>query len=160
LMGGERLVEGILGDGGPGQHDDRRGKHARWSPPRRLGWARSVAPSYGTYTAFEPIAHPGSSPRPRGRCNEPGGTVHALPSRLGPDAPTRWAKDRVGRDGSQAPGTTFSRSEPMKPHAPGLLSFALVAAGFAPFATARGPSRVVRHVVVSREEGRFAGWPA
>ena len=48
----------------------------------------------------------------------------------------------------------------MKSHAPGLLSFALVAAGCTPFATAGEPSGALRHVVVYREEGRFAGWPA
>jgi BNR repeat-like domain len=48
----------------------------------------------------------------------------------------------------------------LRSHTPDLLAFALVGAVCAPFATAGEPSGAVRHVVVYREEGRFAGWPA
>src|SRR5262245_26470028 len=45
-------------------------------------------------------------------------------------------------------------------HARGLLRVAVAATVCGSFATAGEPPRVVRHVVVSREPGRFAGWPA
>ena len=46
------------------------------------------------------------------------------------------------------------------PHARGLLCFALVVTVSVPLATSGEPPGAVRHVVVYREEGRFAGWPA
>jgi hypothetical protein len=46
------------------------------------------------------------------------------------------------------------------PHAGGLLCFTLVVTISVPLATAGEPPGAVRHVVVYREEGRFAGWPA
>src|SRR5262249_48013786 len=84
----------------------------------------------------------------------------------------RFCADKVGEISGGAGGTgspfgCIRQERTMRPighrlwpGARGLLCFALVATTRASLATAGEPSRAVRHVVVDREEGRFAGWPA
>src|SRR5207248_6080187 len=68
-----------------------------------------------------------------------------------------------GENSWETPGPHDSRSETMtlrerspRSPAPGLLRVALAATVCGSIATAGEPPRVVRHVVVSKEEGRFA----